>query len=214
MRYRELGLLRALGARTGQITLSILTEAAAITLLGGLFGLAFGISLMLIFARTFGFYFESIGVPFAWPPIWIIVLAAAFAVAFSGRSTRGSPAPSVPRMAGAAAPAGTLRCSTTSRRRRPSSTLHAHAGLGKIYGEGAVAVSHAELKLENEAFVSIVGRSGSGKSTLLAMIGALARPTSGSVLLDEQDIWALPETGLADLRGAAPSVSSSRCRAC
>jgi ABC-type lipoprotein export system ATPase subunit len=78
-------------------------------------------------------------------------------------------------------------------------TLHA-AGLGKIYGESAVAVRHAELKLEDGAFVSIVGRSGSGKSTLLAMIGALTRPTSGSVLLDEQDIWALPERGLADLR--------------
>ena len=78
-------------------------------------------------------------------------------------------------------------------------TLHA-AGLGKTYGEGAIAVSHAELKLENGAFVSIVGRSGSGKSTLLAMIGALTRPTTGSVLVDEQDIWALPETGLADLR--------------
>lgn len=78
-------------------------------------------------------------------------------------------------------------------------TLHA-AGLGKIYGEDAVGVSHAELKLENGAFGSIVGRSGSGKSTLLAMIGALTRPTTGSVLLDEQDIWALPETGLADLR--------------
>jgi ABC-type lipoprotein export system ATPase subunit len=78
-------------------------------------------------------------------------------------------------------------------------TLHA-AGLGKTYGEGAIAVSHAELKLENGAFVSIVGRSGSGKSTLLAMIGALTRPTTGSVLVDERDIWALPETGLADLR--------------
>ncbi len=78
-------------------------------------------------------------------------------------------------------------------------TLHA-AGLGKIYGEGAVAVRHAELKLENGAFVSIVGRSGSGKSTQLAMIGALTRPTTGSVLLDEQDIWAQPERGMADLR--------------
>jgi putative ABC transport system permease protein len=82
-RYRELGLLRALGARPSQITRVILTEAAAITALGGLFGLGFGISLVLIFARTFGFYFESIGVPFAWPPIWVTALAASFAVAFS-----------------------------------------------------------------------------------------------------------------------------------
>jgi putative ABC transport system permease protein len=82
-RYHELGLLRALGARPGQITRIILTEAAAITALGGLFGVGFGISLVLIFARTFGFYFESIGVPFAWPPIWITALSASFAVAFS-----------------------------------------------------------------------------------------------------------------------------------
>ena len=68
-----------------------------------------------------------------------------------------------------------------SSRRRRALTLHA-ACLGKIYGEGAVAVSHAELKLENGAFGSIVGRSGSGKSTLLAMVGALTRPTTGSVL--------------------------------
>ena len=82
-RYRELGLLRAMGARPDQIMRIILTEAAAITVLGGLFGLGFGISLVLIFARTFGFYFESIGVPFAWPPIWMTALAASFAVAFS-----------------------------------------------------------------------------------------------------------------------------------
>ena len=75
-RYQELSLLRAMGARPDQIMSIILTEAAAITALGGLFGLGFGISLVLIFARTFGFYFESIGVPFAWPPIWITALAA------------------------------------------------------------------------------------------------------------------------------------------
>ena len=91
-------------------------------------------------------------------------------------------------------------------------TLHA-AGLGKIYGEGGVAVRHAELKLENGAFVSIVGRSGSGKSTLLAMIGALTRPTTGSVLLDERDIWALSERGWR-ICAAARSASSSRRRAC
>ena len=82
-RYRELGLLRALGAKPGQIIRVILIEAATITTLGGLFGLGFGISLVLIFARTFGFYFELIGVPFAWPPIRITALVAAFAVAFS-----------------------------------------------------------------------------------------------------------------------------------
>ena len=82
-RYRELSLLRAMGARPNQIMSVILTEAAAITLLGGLFGLGFGASLVFVFARTLGFYFETIGVPFAWPPIWMTVLAAAVAVVCS-----------------------------------------------------------------------------------------------------------------------------------
>ena len=82
-RYRELSLLRAMGARPNQIMSVILTEATAITLLGGLFGLGFGTSLVFVFARTLGFYFETIGVPFAWPPIWMTVLAAAVAVVSS-----------------------------------------------------------------------------------------------------------------------------------
>ena len=73
-------------------------------------------------------------------------------------------------------------------------------GLRKSYATGVVAVSHAELKLEDGEFISIVGRSGSGKSTLLAMIGALMRPTEGQVLLGNDAIWTLQETELADLR--------------
>ena len=73
-------------------------------------------------------------------------------------------------------------------------------GLRKSYANGVVAVSHAELKLEDGEFISIVGRSGSGKSTLLAMIGALMRPTEGQVLLGNDAIWTLQETELADLR--------------
>jgi len=53
-----------------------LIEAGLITGLGGLFGLGFGLSLMFVFARSLGFYFASIGVPFAWPPDWAMWLAA------------------------------------------------------------------------------------------------------------------------------------------
>jgi ABC-type cobalamin/Fe3+-siderophores transport system ATPase subunit len=72
-------------------------------------------------------------------------------------------------------------------------------GLTKSYGK-ALAVNGAELRLASDEFISIVGRSGSGKSTLLGMISALLRPTSGRVLLDEEEIWNFPETKLADLR--------------
>ena len=82
-RYRELGLLRAMGARPDQIMRIILTEAAAVTVLGGVLGLGFGTFLVVLFARTLGFYFASIGIPFAWPPSWMTGLAAAVALLFS-----------------------------------------------------------------------------------------------------------------------------------
>jgi len=76
------------------------------------------------------------------------------------------------------------------------------SGLRKRYGgeAGCEAVSQADLTVDEREFVSIVGRSGSGKSTLLAMIGGLMRPSEGQVLMEGEDIWALPETALADLR--------------
>ncbi|WP_026605787.1 ABC transporter ATP-binding protein [Methylocapsa acidiphila] len=75
-------------------------------------------------------------------------------------------------------------------------------GLCKRYGDGAKCevVRQASLTLGEREFVSIVGPSGSGKSTLLAMIGALAKPTEGQVLLDDQDLWASPERTIADIR--------------
>jgi ABC-type lipoprotein export system ATPase subunit len=45
-----------------------------------------------------------------------------------------------------------------------------------------------------------VGRSGSGKSSLLAMFGGLSRPTAGAVLVENTDIWTLPDDGLAHFR--------------
>ncbi len=82
-RYREIGLLRAMGARPAQIMSIILIEAGLITSLGGLFGLGFGLSLVLAFARSLGFYFASLGVPFAWPPDSAMWLAAVAAMVFA-----------------------------------------------------------------------------------------------------------------------------------
>jgi putative ABC transport system ATP-binding protein len=56
------------------------------------------------------------------------------------------------------------------------------------------------LTIEKGEFMAIMGPSGSGKSTLLNMIGALDRPTSGSVLINDVDISTLGEGELAELR--------------
>lgn len=64
------------------------------------------------------------------------------------------------------------------------------------------AVRDVSLTVEGGEFVSIIGHSGSGKSTLLSMIGGLARPTSGQVLIEGEDIWARDDAFRSDFRNA------------
>ncbi len=56
-------------------------------------------------------------------------------------------------------------------------------GLGKVYPNGAVAVSDVNLTVAPGEFVSLLGSSGSGKTTTLRMVAGFERPTSGDVLL-------------------------------
>ena len=62
------------------------------------------------------------------------------------------------------------------------------------------ALDGVSLCVEEGEFVAIVGKSGSGKSTLLNMIGTLDSVTSGSILLDGQDIATMNGRQLAKIR--------------
>lgn len=81
-RYREIGMLRAMGARPRQIITLTLFEAFIITGIGGIAGIVFGISLIFLAARSLGFYFASLGVPFEGPPDGFIVGAGAASLCF------------------------------------------------------------------------------------------------------------------------------------
>lgn len=61
-----------------------------------------------------------------------------------------------------------------------------HAPSGDVH-----ALNNINLKVGTGEFVSIIGKSGSGKSTLLSQLGALDRPTSGEIIVDDQDITKL-----------------------
>lgn len=75
--------------------------------------------------------------------------------------------------------------------------------ISKTYGSGEAAV-HAlkdvTFSISKGEFAAIVGESGSGKSTLLNMIGGLDTPTSGRVLIDGKDIFAMKEHSLTIFR--------------
>ena len=76
-------------------------------------------------------------------------------------------------------------------------------GLRKEYGSGESlvrALDGVDFCVEQVEFVAIVGTSGSGKSTLLHMLGGLDRPTSGSVIIDGKDIFALKDEALTIFR--------------
>jgi putative ABC transport system ATP-binding protein len=73
----------------------------------------------------------------------------------------------------------------------------------KVYRAGGVethALRGASLEVFAKEYLSIMGPSGSGKSTLFNMIGALAKPTSGKVYIDQVDVAQLDPNELAWLR--------------
>lgn len=62
------------------------------------------------------------------------------------------------------------------------------------------AVDHVNIRIEQGAFVTIIGKSGSGKSTLLHLLGGLDNPTSGEVWLDGKNIAGYAEEQMAAIR--------------
>jgi putative ABC transport system ATP-binding protein len=56
------------------------------------------------------------------------------------------------------------------------------------------------LSVDRGEFVAIVGASGSGKTTLLNLIGGLDQPTSGTILIDGEDITKLSDENMSEVR--------------
>jgi len=75
--------------------------------------------------------------------------------------------------------------------------------LSKSYATDAgqvTALSETVLQVEEGSFLGVMGPSGSGKSTLLTLLGGLAEPTSGRMLIDDIDVYALGDEKRADFR--------------
>src|SRR5271169_4122287 len=76
-------------------------------------------------------------------------------------------------------------------------------GLNKWFGEGD-AKTHAVRDVTFDAYFGeilyVVGPSGSGKTTMLSIISGILRPNSGSVKIEDTEIWRLSNDALADFR--------------
>ena len=73
----------------------------------------------------------------------------------------------------------------------------------KWFGEGeakTVAVSGVSFEADFGEMFYIEGPSGSGKTTLLSLISGILRPNSGSVLVEDKDLWSMTSDEIADFR--------------
>lgn len=78
-------------------------------------------------------------------------------------------------------------------------------GLKKVYttrfgGNKVEALKNVNFSVEDGEYVAIMGESGSGKTTLLNILAALDKPTSGSVVLDGNDLTKIKEASIAAFR--------------
>jgi putative ABC transport system ATP-binding protein len=76
-------------------------------------------------------------------------------------------------------------------------------GATRSFGEGStlvLALDALDLRIQRGEFVAVFGPSGSGKTTLLQLLGALDRPSAGSVRFEGQALQALGDSTLAELR--------------
>ncbi|MFV0275180.1 MAG: ABC transporter ATP-binding protein [Bacilli bacterium] len=75
--------------------------------------------------------------------------------------------------------------------------------LTRTYGKNnnkIFALDDVSFSVKKGEFIAIVGTSGSGKSTLLHILGGVDKPTNGTVLISEKDIYKLNDDSLTKFR--------------
>lgn len=109
----------------------------------------------------------------------------------------------------AALAGATVACGETAPAACPrAASVYELSGVSRSYrqntrGKTVVALDDVDLTIAGGELLAVQGSTGSGKTTLLQMLGALDRPTRGSVLFEGADLATLAERDLAKLRARA-----------
>lgn len=74
------------------------------------------------------------------------------------------------------------------------------SGLTKRYASGYEAIKNLSFEIETGEMVFITGHSGAGKTTLVKLVGSIEKPTSGSLVVNGQNLSALRRSALPFLR--------------
>jgi putative ABC transport system ATP-binding protein len=101
------------------------------------------------------------------------------------------------------APVTTTAPSTSSTPTVPTTPMYRLSGVTKTYqqkNKKVTALTGVDLVIPRGQLVAVQGPTGGGKSTLLQMLGALDRPSSGSVVLGDHDVAKLGDRALTDIR--------------
>lgn len=81
------------------------------------------------------------------------------------------------------------------------SLMYELSGVGKQFNRKVIALQGVDLAIREGDFLSIQGATGGGKTTLLQLLGALDRPTSGTLLFEGKNLSNLGDGQLSKLRG-------------
>jgi len=84
--------------------------------------------------------------------------------------------------------------------------MYTLTGVTRIYRKGretVAALDGVDAVIADREWLAIQGPTGHGKTTLLQLLGGLDRPTSGTVLLDGNNLGTMSEAGLARVRAAS-----------
>ena len=180
-RTREIGIRRAIGARSSDILLQFMIEAIVLSLCGGLLGVGLGIVASLLINLALGWK-AGLALDALLASLLFCLVIGVFFGAYPARK------------------AALLDPITALRNDKPMLRLEK---IGKTYRMVDLVIPvlrGIDLTILQGDYIAIMGASGSGKSTLMNVLGCLEQPSEGHYYFDACDITKIADDERTDLR--------------